>query len=190
MVQLLIYSDDSIPPQFCISVMHRVRYTAYIHNKTLRMWIILNLATSDKETNSQSSCIPGERKKEIYNHLLLSQVLKYIISNEKKNLLHPNKKERDKEERCMNEQLVDGGRLHKSYSMVAVQCWVAIKYTVLQITEGNSWHVQPFDFRCPEKRTKQPLGQSGSPMGCKFSWNLPLSSVVLLFLLISFKLRK
>lgn len=30
-------------------------------------------------------------------------------------------------------QLVDGGRLHKS--MAAVQCWVAIKYTMLQITE-------------------------------------------------------
>lgn len=46
----------------------------------------------------------------------------------------------------MNEQLVDGGRLHKSYNMVAVQCWVPIKYTELQIIEGKTWPMQPFDF--------------------------------------------
>ena len=53
----------------------------------------------------------------------------------KKSPVHPNKKESDKQERCMNGQLVHGGRLHKLYSMVAAQCRVAIKYTMLQIIE-------------------------------------------------------
>lgn len=45
----------------------------------------------------------------------------------KKSPGHPNKKGRHKQERCMNGQLVDGGRLHKSHSMVVAQSWVVIK---------------------------------------------------------------
>lgn len=36
MMQLWIYSDDSMAQQICISVMYRVRFTVYIPNKMLR----------------------------------------------------------------------------------------------------------------------------------------------------------
>lgn len=81
-MQLWIYADDSTAQQICISVLYWVIFTVYIPNKMLRTWIILNLATSGKEKSSQSSRIP-RRNKELYS-CLLSQLLKYIISNEKK----------------------------------------------------------------------------------------------------------
>jgi len=56
----------------------------------------------------------------------------------KKSTVHPNKKERDKQERGMTGRLVDSARLRQSYVMVAAQCWVAIKYTMLQIIEGKT----------------------------------------------------
>lgn len=61
----------------------------------------------------------------------------------KKSPVHPNKKERDKQVKYMNGQLVDGGRLHKSYSVVAVQCWVVIKTTMQDLTHAAIWLLMP-----------------------------------------------